>query len=258
VRSVDVCHTAGLDQKPVSFPDLAAFNLTESDLLDYLDQKQLISVRTSPIIPITLGNEKEANMKAAIYMRVSTTNHGQTVETQRLALMDFAQKRGFEVADENIYSDEGVSGSKDRRPALDRLMRDAKARKFDVVVVSRFDRFARSSRHLLNALGEFAALGIDFVSLNEALDTSTPMGKMVFTIMSALAEFERDLIRERVHMGLDRARRQKKTLGRPKRIFDRMKVVELQAEGKSLRQIASILRVGKGTVQRALVIAGGN
>src|SRR5262249_51252523 len=108
--------------------------------------------------------------------------------------------------------DEGVSGAKDRRPALDRLMADARARKFDVVIVARFDRFARSVSHLLRALEEFKALGIDFVSLNESIDTSTPMGKMVFTILAAVAELERSIITERVHAGVHRARKEGKNI----------------------------------------------
>src|SRR6516165_1769293 len=117
-------------------------------------------------------------------------------------------------------------GSKDRRPALDRLMKDARARKFGAILVARFDRFARSTKHLVTALEEFAALGIDFISLSESVDTSTPMGKMIFTVLGAVAELERNLIKERVAMGLDRARKQKKTLGRPRRVFDRAKAKE--------------------------------
>src|SRR5215831_11556848 len=117
----------------------------------------------------------------ALYMRVSTKAQGQTTDTQALALREYAQRRGFEMIGE--YRDEGISGSKDSRPALDRLMKDARARKFDVVIVARFDRFARSVSHLLRALEEFSHLGIDFVSLSESIDTSTPMGKMIFTVL---------------------------------------------------------------------------
>src|SRR6266566_6452502 len=151
-------------------------------------------------------------------MRVSTKGDGQTTETQALALRDYAAHRGFTIVSE--YRDEGISGSKDSRPALDRLMRDARARKFDVVVVARFDRFARSVSHLLRALEEFSHLGVDFISVSESVDTSTPMGKMIFTVLGAVAELEKNLIRERVHMGISRARKQGKSLGRPNRIFD--------------------------------------
>src|SRR4026208_2094587 len=154
-------------------------------------------------------------------MRVSTQGRGQTTETQALALRDYAGHRGFEIVEE--YRDEGISGSKDSRPALDRLMKDARGRRFDVVIVARFDRFARSVSHLLRALEEFNHLGVNFVSLSESVDTSTPMGKMIFTVLGAVAELERNLIKERVHMGLSRARKEGKQLGRPKGIFDREK-----------------------------------
>ena len=99
------------------------------------------------------------------------------------------------------YVDVGISGSKDSRPALNRLMADARKRRFDAVLVARFDRFARSTRHLVLALEEFNALGVDFISLSESVDTSTPMGKMVYTVIAAVAELERSLIRERVVIG---------------------------------------------------------
>src|SRR6059036_277666 len=138
---------------------------------------------------------------------------GQNPETQLLPLREYAAHRGFSVVDE--YIDVGISGSKDSRPALDRLMKDARARHFDVVIVARFDRFARSVSHLLRALEEFNHLGVDFVSLSESIDTSTPMGKMIFTVLGAVAELERNLIKERVQMGITRARKQGKALGRP-------------------------------------------
>jgi DNA invertase Pin-like site-specific DNA recombinase len=119
------------------------------------------------------------------------------------------------------------------------------------MLVARFDRFARSTKPLVTALEEFGALGIDFVSLSESVDTSTPMGKMIFTVLSAVAELERNLIRERIAMGLDRARKQKKTLGRPRRIFDRSKALTLRHQGKSLREIATELGIGKDTVRAA-------
>src|SRR5262249_3393724 len=109
-----------------------------------------------------------AMKRAALYMRISTKNNGQTTETQALALREYATHRGFVVVEE--YRDEGISGSKDSRPALDRLMKDARTRKFDVIVVARFDRFARSVSHLLRALEEFSHLGVDFVSLSERID----------------------------------------------------------------------------------------
>ena len=159
-------------------------------------------------------------MRVALYARVSTKNNGQNPETQLVALREYAKNRGFDIAEE--YVDLGVSGSKDRRPALDRLMKDARARTIDGVLVTRFDRFARSTKHLVTALEEFQALGVDFLSLGESVDTSTPMGKMIFTVLGAVAELERSLIKERVALGLERARREGKIRGRPKRIFDRV------------------------------------
>jgi DNA invertase Pin-like site-specific DNA recombinase len=188
-------------------------------------------------------------MRAALYMRVSTKGHGQTTDTQALALREYTQCRGFQIADE--YRDEGISGSKDSRPSLDRLMKDARSRKFDVVIVARFDRFARSVSHLLRALEEFSHLGVDFVSVSEAIDTSTPMGRMVFTVLSAVAELERNLIKERVHMGISRARKQGKALGRPKVQVDPLQVAGLRSRGRSWNQIARELGIGKGTAQRA-------
>src|SRR5207249_6796375 len=128
--------------------------------------------------------------RAALYMRVSTKGHGQTTETQAVALREYAVRRGFTIIEE--YPDTGISGSKDSRPALDKLMTDARARRFDVVIVARFDRFARSVSHLLRALEEFGHVGMDFISVREAIDTSTPMGKMIFTVLGAVAELERN------------------------------------------------------------------
>jgi len=180
---------------------------------------------------------------------VSTKGHGQTTETQAVALQEYAAHRGFEIVEE--YRDEGISGSKDSRPALDRLMRDGRARKFDVVIVARFDRFARSVSHLLRALEEFSHLGVDFVSLSESVDTSTPMGKMIFTVLGAVAELERNLIKERVNMGISRARKQGKALGRPRVEVDPLQVAGLRARGHSWNQIAARLGIGRGTAERA-------
>ena len=191
--------------------------------------------------------------RVGLYARVSTKNHGQTPETQLVALREYVENRKFEVVHE--YVDTGFSGAKDRRPQLDRLMRDAKLKKFDAVVVARFDRFARSTRHLILALEEFHSLGIDFISLNESVDTSTPMGKMVFTVIGAVAELERSLIKERVMMGLERARKQGKQLGRPKIIVDREKVIRLREEGLSLRKIAEKLGIGKDSVNAILMVS---
>jgi DNA invertase Pin-like site-specific DNA recombinase len=188
----------------------------------------------------------------ALYMRISTKCHGQTTDTQAVALREYADRRGFKIGEE--YRDEGISGSKDSRPALDRLMKDARVRRFDVVIVARFDRFARSVSHLLRALEEFHHLGVDFISVSESIDTSTPVGKMIFTVLGAVAELERNLIKERVHMGISRARKEGKQLGRPKRIFDREKALTM-LQSLSAREVARQLGVSRGVVERALIQA---
>lgn len=189
--------------------------------------------------------------RVALYARVSTKNNSQDPETQLLALRDYAQARKLEVFSE--YVDIGISGSKDSRPALNRLMADARKRRIDTVLVARFDRFARSTRHLVLALEEFNALGVDFISLSESIDTSTPMGKMVYTVIAAVAELERSLIRERVIMGLQRAKAQGKKLGRPSGTKANVrKIQKLKRQGLSIRQIASEMKVSKSTVSRLL------
>jgi DNA invertase Pin-like site-specific DNA recombinase len=189
--------------------------------------------------------------RAAIYARVSTTNHGQDVKVQTRDLEQFAQVRGWRLVDS--YLDLGISGSKDKRPQLDRLMADAHKRRFDIVIVWRFDRFARSVSHLLRALETFQALGIAFVSLSEQMDTTTPAGKMVFTVLGAVAELERSLTVERVRAGLRNARAKGKTLGRPRKIVDAGRITALRAQGLSLRSIASELGIGLATLHRASV-----
>jgi DNA invertase Pin-like site-specific DNA recombinase len=163
-------------------------------------------------------------------------------------LREYCGQRGWQIAGE--YVDPGISGIKEKRPKLDQLMSDAHRRRFDAVIVWKFDRFARSVSHLLRALETFQALGIHFVSLSEALDTSTPAGKMVFTVLGAVAELERNLIAERVRAGLRHARSKGKTLGRPRLVLDTARIVTLRAQGLSWAKIAVQLGVGEGTVRR--------
>jgi len=136
------------------------------------------------------------------------------------------------------YCDNGISGTKDSRSALNELMNDAKKRRFDTVLVWRFDRFARSTKHLILALEEFKNLGIDFVSYQENIDTSSPLGSAIFTIISAVAQLERDIIAERVKAGLRRAKENGKKLGRPRATVDAGKIHWLRSKGLSLRAIA--------------------
>ena len=188
--------------------------------------------------------------RVAIYARVSTTTHGQDVSMQTRELRQFAEARGWTVAGE--YTDAGVSGAKDSRPELNRLMADAHKRRFDVVCVWRFDRFARSVSHLLQALETFKALGIDFVSFSEQMDTSTPAGKMVFTVLGAVAELERSLIVERVRAGLRNARAKGKKLGRPRVAVDAARIARLRAQGHSIREIADKLGYSRSLVHKTL------
>jgi DNA invertase Pin-like site-specific DNA recombinase len=155
-------------------------------------------------------------IRVAIYARVSTPNNGQDPTVQTRELREYAECRGWTVAGE--YVDSGVSGTKEKRPELDRLMADAYKRRFDVVAVWKFDRFARSVSDLLRALDTFRVLGIEFVSLSESLVTATPAGRMVFTVLGAVAELERSLIVERVRAGMRNARAKGKLIGRPPRI----------------------------------------
>jgi len=189
--------------------------------------------------------------RTALYARISTSNNGQSPEMQLRELREYCERRGSTVTGE--YVDTGISGAKDRRPELDRLMADAHKRRFDVVAVWKFDRFARSVSHLLRALDTFRTLGIEFVSLSESLDTATPAGRMVFTVLGAVAELERSLIAERVRAGLRNARAKGKTLGRPRKIVDTGRITALRAQGLSLRSIASELGVGLATLHRACV-----
>lgn len=188
-------------------------------------------------------------MKVAIYARVSTSNNGQDPTMQTRELREYCDRRGWTIAGE--YVDIGISGTKEKRPELDRLMQDAHRRRFDAVVVWKFDRFARSVSHLLRALETFKAQGIEFVSFSEQLDTSTPAGKLVFTVLGAVAELERSLIVERVKAGLRNARAKGKTLGRPTKLVDRRQIAELRAQGRSWRKIARRLGISARTARRA-------
>ena len=189
-------------------------------------------------------------MRVALYARVSTRDQDCAMQLSELRTM--AEARGVRVVGE--YIDKGVSGSKDRRPELDRLMRDAGHRRFDALWCWKFDRFARSLRHLVTALDEFRALGIDFLSHQEAVDTSTPVGRMLFQVIGAMAEFERELIRERVIAGLRQAKARGKKLGRPRVAIDLPAARALRADGLSYQAVASRLGVSVGTVHAALKI----
>ncbi len=186
--------------------------------------------------------------RVGLYMRVSTKD--QSCEMQLSDLERYSKERGFKIF--KVYKDNGVSGTKELRPALSELMNDAKKRKFDIVLVWRFDRFARSTKHLISALYEFRNLGIDFISYQENIDTSSPLGEAIFTIISAMAKLERDIIAERVKGGLRKAKANGKRLGRPKSEVDTDKIVEYRKQKKSIRQIASEMNLSNNLVFRTL------
>jgi DNA invertase Pin-like site-specific DNA recombinase len=187
-------------------------------------------------------------MRVALYARVSTLNNGQSPEMQLRELREYCERRGWTISGE--YVDSGVSGAKDSRPELNRLMRDAHKRFFDVVCVWKFDRFARSVSHLIRALEIFNSLGIEFCSFSEQMDTSTPTGKMIFTVLGAVAELERSLIAERVRAGLRNARAKGKRLGRPRSQVPASQILELLAEGQSMEQAGAALGISASTVCR--------
>src|SRR5438552_4776880 len=182
--------------------------------------------------------------RVALYARVSTLNHGQDPEVQLRELREFCQRRRFEIAVE--YVDKGISGSRERRPALDQLMAICRKRLVDAVVVYRYARFARSLRQLVLALEEFRALGIDFISLHEQVDTTTPNGRLVFGIFASIAEFERELIRGRVRSGMAAAKARGKKIGRPRVAVDSARVKRMRASGKSWSQVCAATGLARG------------
>jgi DNA invertase Pin-like site-specific DNA recombinase len=184
----------------------------------------------------------------ALYARVSTSNGHQDPEMQLAELREYAGRRGWEIVGE--YTDQGVSGSKESRPELNRLMTDAHRRRFDAVLVWKIDRFGRSLKHLVNALADLGAYGVAFISFRDNLDLSTPSGRLMFQLLGAMAEFERSLIQERVKAGLRNARAKGKRLGRPRRVVDVARVEALRASGASWRSIARELGVGLATLYR--------
>lgn len=194
-------------------------------------------------------------MRLALYARVSTRT--QKSNPQLTELRRYARARKAKVVEE--FVDHGLSRAKDRRPALDRLLAGARRREFDAVAVTKLDRLARSVRHLTTVSGEFEALGVDLIVVDQGLDTSTPTGRLAFNMIGAIAEFERDLIKERVTAGLRAAVRNGTKLGRPAKADRRMRdrIVRLARAGKTHREIADLTDTSKGTVHRVLTAASG-
>ncbi len=188
--------------------------------------------------------------RLALYGRVSTAD--QSANPQLDQLRRYAGDRDLEIVEE--YVDEAVSGATDRRPALDRLMADARRRRFDALACTKLDRLARSVRHLTAMGAELEALGVDLIVVDQAIDTSTPSGRLLFNVLGAIAEFERDLIRERTIAGLAAARRRGRHPGRPPALDcrGRERALRLRRAGRSIREIAEVLAVSKSVIAREL------
>jgi DNA invertase Pin-like site-specific DNA recombinase len=202
-------------------------------------------------------NQKTSGNRVVMYARVSTQNHGQDPEVQLREMRGYLKLRGFRLVGE--YVDRGVSGTKKNRPELDRLMADAAKRRFDAVCVWKLDRFGRSLRHLVNALAQLEEHGVSFISQRDNLDLTTSAGRLMFNVIGAMAEFERDIISERVKAGLRNAKAKGTQLGHPsptpinKRLVERVR--ELHRQGQSLREIAEQVKVSHVTVARLLKAA---
>ena len=181
--------------------------------------------------------------RAALYYRVSTAD--QTPQMQMDELRAYAEKRGFQVVGEYV---ETASGASRKRPELDRMLGDVRARKADVVLVWAFDRFARSTSHLVTTLEEFQALGVDFISYTQQIDTTTPAGKLTFSVLAAIAEFEREMIRERVKAGMAAAKARRQRIGRRRISMEKQsRVRRMREHGMTLREIAEAVGVSLGT-----------
>lgn len=187
--------------------------------------------------------------KFALYCRTSTQKQEKGLEAQERALREYCLSRGLESFD--LYRDFGVSGAKTSRPDLDRLMESCQKGEVETVIVYSFSRFARSTKHLLAALDEFNELGITFISISEQVDTSTPMGKAMFTIISAISQLERELVSERVKNGLKNARAKGKKIGRRKK-YSWSSILALREKGSSYREIAKICDCSMGTIYNAI------
>jgi DNA invertase Pin-like site-specific DNA recombinase len=198
-------------------------------------------------LPPEVFPKKSRSKRVAIYTRVSTGD--QHIETQLLDLRDMARLRGYEIVAE--YSDQ-ISGTKSKRPGLDKLMADARRNRFEVVLVWAFDRMARSVRHFLEILDELNHLNIQFVSFREQIDTGSPLGRAMVVIVGAIAELEKNLIVERVRAGMRRAKLEGRRIGRTPMNINRAKLVEDRQAGLSLTQVARKHRISRASVCRLM------
>ena len=197
------------------------------------------------------ASQEATSVRCCLYLRVSTSD--QNCDLQRRELTEYCQRRGWTITE--TCCDLGISGSKASRPELDRLMRDAALARFDAVLVWKLDRFGRSVRNCLDGIEALRAHGVRFLAVSQSIDTdeSNPTARLLLHILASVAEFERELIRERVRAGIKSAKHRGKLLGRKRIIFDRAKVIEMQAAGASIREIAAALEIGRGTIQRFLL-----
>jgi DNA invertase Pin-like site-specific DNA recombinase len=212
-----------------------------------------VRVKTRP----EAKNQKTENAmttRAAIYARISTVNNGQSVGMQLRDLRQLAQQRGFEIVGE--FCDEGVSGSKDSRPQLDRMLAEAQRGKFQAILIWRLDRLGRSLQHLVKLFEYFQSWNVALISYGEGLDFSTSMGKLFYQLSGAFAEFEKDTIRERVKAGLRNAKAKGTRLGRPRKAVDAATIAALRSQGRSIREIAYELGYSRGVVHKSLADRG--
>lgn len=191
---------------------------------------------------------ERSRCRVARYIRVSRSDQRPALQADETA--QFIDRRGWVLVD--TFVDEGVSGAKAHRPALDRLLAAARRGEFDVLVVWRSDRLFRSLRHMVNTLAELGALGVEFVSATEPFDTTTPQGQLLMHMVAAFAEFERGVLRERTKAGIAAARRRGARVGRPRVNVDVDRVCGMRAAGLSVRRIARELNIGSSTVHRLL------
>lgn len=198
----------------------------------------------------TIFNTHPGIKRVALYARVSTVDKGQDPETQLIQLREYAKRRNFQVFGEFVDT---ASGTTEDRKEYKQMLLAAQKRKIDVVLVWRYDRFARSTQALVNGLKQFQALGVDFISYQENIDTTTPTGELIFHVMASLAQFESSLISERVKAGMQRARDQGKPISRPRISKARQQVLfDLHKTGISMNQISKKAKVAYGTVYNYL------
>lgn len=188
-------------------------------------------------------------VKVALYARVSTTNKWQDLDTQLLPLKRYCKERAWEIV--KIYTDM-MSWSKESRPSLNELLKDAEDGKFETVIVFRFDRISRSTKQLIDLLEKFRKLTISFISITENIDTTTPAWSMMFTIIAAFAKFERDIISERVKYGMEKAKANGKQIGRPSKIVDSEYLLSLRKQGMNYRAIAKMSGISLALVHKTI------